>query len=318
MDTETLLEQHQHDLRELCAEFWGYALSTAPADRERLERAIARVYQDHDLKPRYVLWVNSVLDAKCCAALCTFISDPNVHFSMTGPFGLWKGRQGPVTNTPLLQGSFCGESFQCFNPLGEAITCAQAQAREVLGLERIPAAEPLIEAVKAGGWWWPLEGICIAIDNPLEIHFDARFRFHNDNGMAFCFREIDFGFWSVHRVRVPEKVMTDQFSVDDILTERNAEVRRVMINRYGISRFLIDSDAEKIDVDEFGTLYRQALSGTRNAQLCVVEVINKTPEPDGSFKIYHLHVPPNIMSAREAVAWTFGMRAEEYNPLQES
>src|SRR5258708_19796990 len=37
----------------------------------------------------------------------------------------------------------------------------------------------------------------------------------------------------------------------------------------------------------------------------MIEVINRTPEPDSSFKHYWLRVPPTMRTAREAVAWTF-------------
>jgi len=59
--------------------------------------------------------------------------------------------------------------------------------------------------------------------------------------------------------------------------------------------------------DEYGELLSW---GDRNA----VKVINSSPEPDGSFKTYILRVPPDIKTPREAIAWSFGMRAHEYQP----
>ena len=50
----------------------------------------------------------------------------------------------------------------------------------------------------------------------------------------------------------------------------------------------------------------------------MVEVQNSTPEPDGSIKTYFLRVPPATRTAREAVAWTFGLGAVEYRPAAES
>jgi hypothetical protein len=50
----------------------------------------------------------------------------------------------------------------------------------------------------------------------------------------------------------------------------------------------------------------------------MVEVVNSTPEPDGSRKTYFLRVPPTIETAREAVAWTFGLGAVDYRPAVES
>ena len=43
----------------------------------------------------------------------------------------------------------------------------------------------------------------------------------------------------------------------------------------------------------------------------VVEVVNATPEPDGSYRRYFLRVPPQVRTAREAVAWTFGFEDAE-------
>ncbi len=46
----------------------------------------------------------------------------------------------------------------------------------------------------------------------------------------------------------------------------------------------------------------------------MIEMVKRTPEPDGSFKRYWLRVPPKTRTAREAVAWTFNMPAERYAP----
>lgn len=63
----------------------------------------------------------------------------------------------------------------------------------------------------------------------------------------------------------------------------------------------------------------------------MVRVVNSTPEPDGSHKRYMLRVHPELrplldeglgqpqkMTARNAVASTFGLRGEEYAPYAES
>jgi hypothetical protein len=50
----------------------------------------------------------------------------------------------------------------------------------------------------------------------------------------------------------------------------------------------------------------------------MIEVINRTREPDGSFRRYWLRVPPTMRTAHEAVAWTFNMSAEQYAPEMET
>jgi hypothetical protein len=49
-----------------------------------------------------------------------------------------------------------------------------------------------------------------------------------------------------------------------------------------------------------------------------VHVVNSTPEPDGTYNNYFLRVPPETKTAREGVAWTFGLTADEYDPLKET
>jgi hypothetical protein len=99
-------------------------------------------------------------------------------------------------------------------------------------------------------------------------------------------------------------------TVKEIQEERNAEVRRVMVERYGLSRFLMDSGAKKLAEDEFGELYQTEIAD--DEPICMIKLVNSTPEPDGEFKNYWLRVPPDMKTARQAVAWTFGMTPDEY------
>ncbi len=108
-------------------------------------------------------------------------------------------------------------------------------------------------------------------------------------------------------------VRPDWITVKHIETEENVEVRRVMIERYGQARYLVDSGAERISMDDYGTLYRREIAG--DEPIVMVKVVNSTAEPDGSFKDYFIRVPPAITTAREGVAWTFGKSESEYAPL---
>ena len=93
----------------------------------------------------------------------------------------------------------------------------------------------------------------------------------------------------------------------DIENERNIEIRRVKINRYGQERYLLDSDARIVAEDDFGILYRKTFFD--DEPLMMVKVVNSTPEPDGTFKDYFLRVDPNayggLKTARAAVASTW-------------
>lgn len=98
---------------------------------------------------------------------------------------------------------------------------------------------------------------------------------------------------------------------------RSDEQLKQEISRIGWRAYLKKSGAKKIAEDECGVLYRRkAMNGSE--PLAVLSVLNSTPEPDGSYRRYYLRVPPRITGAREAAAWTFGMRTKEYKPSKET
>ena len=169
-----------------------------------------------------------------------------------------------------------------------------------------------MDVARSAGWWWPFENVVILTPRPLKLHRDTEGRLHNEAGAALLYPD-GWGIWSHHGVRVPAKVIEepDTLSPAEISDETNVEVRRVMMERYGFDRYLRESAAQLVSEDDYGRLWR--LDQVDDEPLCMVEVINSTPEPDGSFKNYWLRVRPDCRTAAEAVAWTFGMSAEEYS-----
>lgn len=89
-----------------------------------------------------------------------------------------------------------------------------------------------------------------------------------------------------------------------------------MLEHYGYDRYLAESGAKPVHRDETGVLWRIDLEG--DEPVVTVEVVNSTPEPDGSHRVYWLRVPPRVRTAREGVAWTFGLAAEDYQPARQT
>lgn len=147
---------------------------------------------------------------------------------------------------------------------------------------------------------------------------DNEYRPHSFNGEAAV--EFPDGrkeyYWK--GVRVPDFVITkpEKITVKDIQKETNAEVRRVMLEKYGFSKYLQNAGAKLIDEDEFGKLWSIDLPGDEPLVMC--EVLNSTPEPDGSIKTYFLRVPPNMRTCHEGIAWTFGLEKQMYDPSFQS
>jgi hypothetical protein len=119
-------------------------------------------------------------------------------------------------------------------------------------------------------------------------------------------------------VEVPEHVVLapEKITVKEIEAEQNVEVRRVMIEKYGQSRYLLDSGAIEVHKDDWGILYRKEIPDDEPIQM--VKVVNSTPEPDGSKRDYFIRTPPTLTTARASVAWTFAQSAETYSPEVET
>ena len=76
-------------------------------------------------------------------------------------------------------------------------------------------------------------------------------------------------------------------------------------------RYVANGGAVRVAEDETGILWRKTWWATIDTW-AAIEVINGTPEPDGTRKRYFLQVPGHLQIPREAVAWTYGMTAAEY------
>jgi hypothetical protein len=174
----------------------------------------------------------------------------------------------------------------------------------------------LVRVARSTGWWWPFEDLVILTERPAALRQDAEGRLHHAGGPAIVYPD-GLAIWAWHGVAVPQRVIErpERLTVQQIRGERSVEVREVMLDRYDSKRYIRDGGAERVSEDDVGTLWSAPLGDER---LVVVEVRNSTPEPDGRSTTYWLRVPPEVCTAREAVAWTFGLTAPDYRPTIET
>jgi hypothetical protein len=145
-----------------------------------------------------------------------------------------------------------------------------------------------------------------------------------------------WSWWHWHGTEVWQSLIEEppRISVEAIERMPSPDLRRIMIERYrageethGIAAYLRDAGGVRLDQDEsFGTLWRRTLPGQE--PFMAVEVINHTPELDGSYKHHFLRVEPELrpilsdgefgarqpLTARNAVASSFGLRGKDYEP----
>ena len=223
----------------------------------------------------------------------------------------------------------------CGGPLWAPYMAMMDYAARVLG---VPLERSLIDAVEQAGPFWMLDGLVFAAARPTHINRDTEGLFHCELGPSLAYQS-DWAWWHWHGVPVPQKVIEEpqQIALESITEASHPALRRVMIERYrwgadvqGIAAYLRDSAPRPLDQDPaFGTLWR--LGGPREP-LLVVEVRNHSPEPDGSYRRFFLGVDPELrpilrngslgapqaLSARNAIAATFGLRGAEYMPKVET
>ena len=174
------------------------------------------------------------------------------------------------------------------------------------------------EMTEACAWWWPGSTVCVMSERPERITWelgeDGSRRLHSDAGPAVQFRD-GWGWCAPHGVPVPSRYVfaPETITARDILSTRHPEIRNELLQRFGgIGRFLTEA-AQPIQHDAYGALYRWPWR-ERGTSFCVVRVTNATPEPDGTVRTFWLRVPPEMRTAKAAVAWTFGLRPVRISP----
>ncbi|MFE7711322.1 DUF6745 domain-containing protein [Streptomyces sp. NPDC057486] len=175
----------------------------------------------------------------------------------------------------------------------------------------------LAEVARHAGWWWPYERAVVISERPETLHRDEAGRLDRGDGPALSYRD-GFALYAWRGMPVPAEFLAELTTLTPqrIREEENAELRRVMLEFYGYDRYLTESGAQPVHHDETGILWRIALDGDED--VVMVEVVNSTPEPDGTHRTYWLRVPPSTRTAKGGVAWTFGLDEDAYTPLRQT
>ena len=131
--------------------------------------------------------------------------------------------------------------------------------------------------------------------------------------------------WSLRSVRihwrgvpVSDRVAfaPETITIEEILNERNLELRRVLIERVGLEWFVEHARATVIDRDTDAGGDRQLLKIPFDLAEDVLYVQVQCPSTG---KRYLLRVPPTMSTCRQAIAWTAGFdNADDYKPVVET
>lgn len=164
--------------------------------------------------------------------------------------------------------------------------------------------------------------VMVLMARPLVVRTDERGFWHSRTGPAVLWPSGRREYY-LHDRKVPRWMVEhpEWVPIRKIKKESNAEVRRLLIDayieRHGHKRFIERYGAKLVHEDDVGKLW--GVPGrVVGYSMTLAEVLNKTPEPGGTFRTYFIPTPPHMRTCREAIAWTFGMSEDEYRLTAES
>ena len=122
--------------------------------------------------------------------------------------------------------------------------------------------------------------------------------------------------WRGVRVNAKIAFFPEQLTAKEALAEKNAEVRRIMIERIGYLRFAEEAKAKVLDEDQDRGGPRQLLHIKLDEDEPLVGLSCRCPSTG---RHYFLRVPPTMKTCHQAVAWMAGFDdPKKYKPLTET
>ncbi|MEV6360825.1 DUF6745 domain-containing protein [Nocardia asteroides] len=324
------------------------AATTGPGDRARAEAGVRLAYTRAGLpEPERILWAGSPAAAVRLLASGIETGAPVRETIRSGPWAAERARLHTELGAHGYSAHWRATGADLWEVTGSVVDRIRSGVLESAGGDRAQErrirvllldavlgqheaawlsaydtapGSPLAEVAavaREAGWWWPYERVAVLSERPLELHRDEAGRLDRGDGPALAYSD-GFALYAWRGMPVPAEFLDSLRSLTPqrIRDEENAELRRVMLEHYGYDRYLTESGARPIHRDETGVLWRIELVGDED--VVMVEVVNSTPEPDGTHRVYWLRVPPTTRTAREGVAWTFGLGADIYEPLQQT
>jgi hypothetical protein len=164
-------------------------------------------------------------------------------------------------------------------------------------------SRPVLDAYLAGAWFviWTANTVFWVAKPTVKVEgIGAARRLHCEDGPA-CANEIEnLYFW--HGVRVPAHVILcpDAITLDEIETEQNQEIRRIMIERHGWQKYLKAANATVKD------RRRNDIEGTSEALMATDKNTVLVCACPSTGRVYALEVPNTITTCAAAQEFLSG------------
>ena len=170
----------------------------------------------------------------------------------------------------------------------------------VLNCRHNPETWTLFQSLVRGcSWFGGYENTFLIIDRPQILSVDEEYRLHGEGKPAIQFSD-GLTIYAYHGVKLPErygKFFPSQWQSQWLLSEENVELRRVLLQGIGYARLCVELQAEQLDEWQEYSLLR--INSTIDIEpIYLLKMIC----PSTGY-CHALRVPPQMTSAREAIAW---------------
>jgi len=175
-------------------------------------------------------------------------------------------------------------------------------------LPRANTTNELYKLCASTGSVLPLPDVCYVSDRPLILNIDDRGLPHCEDGPAIQYAD-GFSLHAWHGVKFPKQWATTLPRPADALKWPNIEQRRVACEMLGWDRILDELNVVVINKDnnpEIGELVSVNIPDIGDEKFLCVRC--------GTGRNFALPVPPDMKTAHEANAWTWGLETHQYKP----
>lgn len=274
----------------------GIGLATGPCDREMATKAIKDLYEfSEKTAPEHVVFVESVVAAQAAIQLLKEDFDKYLPLLLN--------RKGAVVEEfPGVKVSSFEETHGYGYGSAECYWVYYYQYwKDQVGIEfdqkALKGLDIMDRLARSSYWHFLFEGVAIMVDRFEEVHMENGV-VHNENGPAVRFSDNQGTVWAIGGHLVTEKIVMapETLTLEEIDAEEDAETRRIMIERYGPSKYLMESEAKVLDMDALN------LEGSSPRSLMEDKHGNRwLIGTDGSTgRVYHMAVPEEANTCQEA------------------
>lgn len=310
----TLTDEHLALIAKVRDEWVEIALSTERCDRAKAEEAVKKLYEVRGFKvPELFVWQDSPMGGiQAAAALQAGIMPEDPHtadWAALAPKDKLSSQIG-LDLSPWRDAYWLA-----------LLTCALP----IAGMDPSAELDAAAAAVKEIGWWWPMTEAVVMTERPTLISRDKEGRLHNENGPALDYAD-GYALWAWHGTRVPKGLIMGEWTISDILNERNTEIRRCAIEARGWDKFIEEANLAPVGnaVPDPGNApftiqlfdLPEQLSDMYEERARILLCTNGSEERDGTRHRFGLVVPGHHDDPVAAAADLYGIPRQAYANLE--